>query len=92
MKHFGQELGNLLPDDPITIKCDNMGAIHLAKNDAFQARSKHIDIRYHFIRDYIGNSTIDVKYVSTENMVADVMTKAVPGNKQLFCVKGMGLF
>lgn len=91
LKQFGQELGNVLPNGPVTIQCDNMGAINLAKNDAFQARSKHIDIRYHFIRDCITELNIEVKYAPTEKMVADILTKPVPGAKHLYCIKGMGL-
>lgn len=91
LKQFGLELGNILPDVPVIVKCDSMGAIHLAKNDAFSSRSKHIDIRCHFIRDCITGLNVDVIYTPTDRMVADALTKAVPGAKQIFCIKGMGL-
>lgn len=91
LKQFGQQLGNVLPDSPIVINCDNQSAICLAKTDAYSARTKHIDIRYHFVREYVSSSLIDIKYVPTDQMPADALTKAVPGPKQLFCSTQMGL-
>ncbi len=58
-----------------TILCDNQAAISLAKNPISHNRSKHIDIKYHFLRDEVENGTLDIKYVSTDNNVADVFTK-----------------
>ena len=58
--------------------CDNQGAIALAKNPIKHQRSKHIDIRYHFIRDEILNHNLTVHYVASENNMADVFTKPMP--------------
>ena len=68
-------------DDQNTYKCvtvfeDNQGAIALSKNPVNRQRSKHIDIRYHFVRDILQEGKIDIKYCPTEHMVADVLTKA----------------
>ena len=60
---------------PITINCDNQGAIALVKNCIVHNRSKHIDIKYHFIRDKFVNGFIDMVYVPSESNVADLMTK-----------------
>ena len=59
----------------ITINCDNQGAIALVKNCIVHNRSKHIDIKYHFIRDKFVNGFIDMVYVPSESNVADLMTK-----------------
>lgn len=75
----------------INLFCDNQGAIKLAESDAFRPRTKHIDIRHHFIRNYVEKGIINVKYVSTQEMVADSLTKAVPKDKHNFCSKSMGL-
>ena len=56
---------------------DNQGAIALANNPVSHQRSKHIDIRYHFIRNLVRNETIQLRYCPTEDMVADIMTKSV---------------
>ena len=61
--------------EPVVIKCDNQGAIALVKNCIVHNRSKHIDIRYHFIRDKYVNGSIDMVYVPSESNVADLMTK-----------------
>ena len=58
----------------VVIHDDNQGAIKLAYNPVFHQRSKHIDIRYHFIRDEIQNG-IDLVYVPSEKNVADIFTK-----------------
>lgn len=62
---------------PVVIYVDNKSAIDLAKNPVFHGRSKHIDIRYHFIRECVERGEIEVKYVSTNEQRADVLTKAM---------------
>ncbi|PWA73649.1 ribonuclease H-like domain, Reverse transcriptase, RNA-dependent DNA polymerase [Artemisia annua] len=62
----------------ITLKVDNISAIALVKNLVFHGRSKHIDIRYHFIRECVENGHINVEHVSGELQRADILTKALP--------------
>lgn len=66
-------------DEPIPTYCDNQGAIALASNNKFHARTKHIDLRYHFIRDLVKNGTLRLQYCPTAENVADIFTKALPG-------------
>lgn len=54
---------------------DNKSAIALAKNPVFHDRSKHIDARFHFIRDCIASKEIEVEYIKTLDQVADIFTK-----------------
>ena len=61
---------------------DNQGAIDFAKNAQFSQRTKHIDIKYHFIRDHIENRTIKLEYIPTRENIADIFTK--PLNKSQF--------
>ena len=65
---------NIMIDD-ILINVDNQGAINLAKNPVNHQRSKHIDIKYHFIRSEIQNGNVKLQYVQTDNNVADIFTK-----------------
>lgn len=62
---------------PTIIYCDNMSAIALSKNPVFYARSKHIELRHHFIRDLVNKEEIILKYVGTNEQAADFLTKAV---------------
>nr|GEU71426.1 ribonuclease H-like domain, reverse transcriptase, RNA-dependent DNA polymerase [Tanacetum cinerariifolium] len=62
----------------ITLKVDNISAIALVRNPVFHGRSKHIDIRYHFIRECVKNGHINVEHVSGELQRADKLTKALP--------------
>ena len=61
---------------------ENQGAIGLANNAGYNARTKHVDIRHHFIRSNVVRDIIVVKYVSKEDQLADILTKAL-GAKRL---------
>ena len=56
---------------------DNQGTIALAKNPVSRQRWKHVDIKYHFIRSNVNEGKVTLVYCSTEEMVADIMTKPV---------------
>ncbi|XP_074378752.1 secreted RxLR effector protein 161-like [Apium graveolens] len=62
---------------PVILYLDNRSAIDLAKNLVFHGRSKHIDIRYHFIRECVERGKIVIKHVSTDMERADTLTKAL---------------
>jgi hypothetical protein len=62
---------------PTTLYCDNQGAIRLSKNATFHGRTKHIDVHFHFIRQTVSSGDISLSYIPTENMTADIFTKAL---------------
>jgi hypothetical protein len=64
--------------DTITLLIDNKSAIQLSKNPVFHDRSKHIDIKYHHIRECVQDGRINVDYVRTSEQLADILTKALP--------------
>ena len=78
---------------PTTLFCDNQGAISLAKNPTHHAKTKHVDVQLHFIRDHIEKGTIKVEYCPTEDMLADIMTKGLARERhaQLMGMMGMGV-
>ena len=78
-------------EEPTVLFNDNQSAQCIANNDIINGRTKHIDVRHHMIRDHIDNKDIAVKYLNTELMVADILTKPVNRLKNDFCVKGLGL-
>jgi hypothetical protein len=63
---------------PTPVYCDNQAAIALASNNKFHSRTKHIDLRYHFVRDHVKNGTFGLHYCPTDDNVADAFTKALP--------------
>ena len=65
-------------EDPIVINEDNQGAIPMAKNPVGHARTKHIDICYHLVREGVQNGAIILKYVATGEMIADILMKLLP--------------
>jgi transposase InsO family protein len=70
---------------------DSQGAIALAKNPEFHARTKHIDVQHHFIREQVVKGAVKLSYVRTGVMVADIFTKALPRNRHMSLVKLVGL-
>jgi len=79
IKNFVQELG-VVPSSaqPIVVRCDNNGAIAQAKEPRSHQRSKHIQRRYHLIREIIDRGDVKVDRVSSAENVADPLTKALP--------------
>jgi hypothetical protein len=62
---------------PTTLYCDNQGAIRLSKDATFHGRTKHIDVHFHFIRQTITSRDVELLYIPTEKMVADIFTKSL---------------
>uniref|UniRef100_A0A0A9XU65 Copia protein n=2 Tax=Lygus hesperus TaxID=30085 RepID=A0A0A9XU65_LYGHE len=61
--------------EPTIVYCDNMGSINLSKNDIVSQKSKHINLRYHFLKEHVKNGDVIIKYLPTDDMLADVLTK-----------------
>jgi hypothetical protein len=73
------------------IYADNQGSLALAKNPVYHARTKHIDVQHHFIRNLVEEGDVELKYVHTSDNVADVLTKPLPKGKHWKFVNEMGL-
>ena len=76
LKRILKDLGVPITD-PIRIFCDNMSSIYLARNPVFHARTKHIEVHYHFICERAQAREIDLQHVSTNLQVTDIFTKAL---------------
>jgi hypothetical protein len=68
-------------DAPVVIYYDNISSILLANNLVYHARTKHIEVHYHFIREKDLSKEIDLIHVSTEDQVTDIFTKALGTDK-----------
>ncbi|KAH9078395.1 hypothetical protein Ae201684P_019484 [Aphanomyces euteiches] len=66
---------------PINVYEDNQSTIKMAENPTLQQRTKHIDVRHHFIRDLVKQRIIKINYCQTNSMLADILTKALPKPK-----------
>lgn len=73
------------------IKADNQSAIKVLKNPIMSARSKHIDVMYNFARERVVRNEVKFEYISTNMMLADILTKPVPKAKLDFCRENMGI-
>ena len=76
---------------PLTIMEDNQGAIAMTNNPVQHRRTKHIDIRYHFVREHVLNGTVQIKYCCTKNMLADLFTKPLTRGQFEYLRDSIGL-
>ena len=77
--------------DVTDILCDNQSCIKMTENLVFHDKSKHIEIKYHFIRDMVQKGAVKLKYVPTEEQVVDVLTKPLACVKFEFFQDKLGL-
>jgi hypothetical protein len=77
--------------DQNIIYCDNQSAIALAHNPEHHARTKHVDIQYHFVRNCVEDGRTRLEYCPTEDMVADGLTKALGSERHRKLAKMMGM-
>ena len=83
LKKFMKELG--FDQGKYVLLCDNQSAIHLSKNASFHSRSKHIDVRYHWIRDVLDSKQMQLEKVHTDDNGADMLTKVMTKGKLEVC-------
>lgn len=91
LKQLEEDFWPSLSGAPILMYCDNQSAIRISGNDIYHARSKHIDVRYHFVRERVANNQVAIRYKKTEDMVADALTKGLHRPKHEAFTKAMGL-
>ena len=68
-------------EGPMLIYEDNQATIAMSKDPQFHGRSKHIDIKFHYVRDQCKNNVIQLKYCPTNDMIADIFTKGLNQDK-----------
>jgi len=77
--------------DHIHIRCDNMSAINLSKNPILHFRTKHIEIRHHFLRDHVQKGDCLLELIDTKNQLADIFTKPLPKENFFAIRRELGL-
>jgi hypothetical protein len=73
------------------IFCDSQSAMDLSKNSMYHSRTKHIDVRYHWLRLAIEEQMLQLKKIHTDDNAADMLTKVVPPDKLELCIKLAGM-
>lgn len=75
LRSLFKDLGIILP--PPTLRCDNISSLALASNPIFHARTKHLEVDYHYVREKVIRGELQVRYISTVDQVADIFTKGL---------------
>jgi hypothetical protein len=77
--------------DPTIIHCDNQSYVKLSENPVFHDRSKHIEIKYHYIRDMVQRKSVHVQYLPTHEKIANIFTKPLAKMKFEYFCERLGL-
>uniref|UniRef100_A0A2N9HS85 Integrase catalytic domain-containing protein n=1 Tax=Fagus sylvatica TaxID=28930 RepID=A0A2N9HS85_FAGSY len=89
MKRFLQDLG--LKQDEYVVHCDSQSALDLSKNSTYHSRTKHIAVRYHWLRLIVDQQLMQLRKIHTDKNPADMLTKVVPKEKLELCVGSAGM-
>ena len=76
----------------IPIYCDNTPAICLSKNHILHSRAKHIEIKHHFIRDYVQKRVLDIQFIDTDHQWADIFTNPLTVERFNFIKKNLNMY
>ena len=77
--------------DPTIIHCDSQSCVKLSENHVFHDKSKHIEIKYHYIRDMVQRKVVHVQYLPTHEQIADIFTKPLAETKFEYFRERLGL-
>ena len=78
-------------EHPIIINCDNTNAINMSKKHVMHTITKHIPIKYHFLREQVSQKVVKLEYVDTKEQVADIFTKPLPKESFEHLKQNMGV-
>ena len=76
---------------PSVLWCDNIGATYLSSNPVFHARTKHIEVDYHFVRERVAQKLLLIKFISSKDQLADIFTKPLPQLQFVGCRRNLNL-
>jgi hypothetical protein len=84
------ELGVIQRRPPV-LWCDNIGATYLSANPVFHARTKHIEIDFHFVRERVARKLLEIRFISSKDQLADIFTKPLPLPQFTSCRRNLNL-
>ena len=88
LRRLMSELGQMKPTDTVTLNEDSQACIKIATNPCLAERTKHFDIKYHWLRDKVKSKDVELKYISTHDQLADIFTKSL-GERQHTKLRGL---
>jgi hypothetical protein len=65
----------------VSLMCDNISAISIAKNSVFHKKMRHVERRHHFLRDHVEKGDIEIRYIDIERQLADIFTKPLDSSR-----------
>ena len=77
--------------EPVVMFCDNTSAINISKNPVMHSKTKHIAIKYHFVRELVQDKEIRLEYVNSKEQIADIFTKPLPKDAFLYLRGKLGV-
>ncbi|CAA0830368.1 cysteine-rich RLK (RECEPTOR-like protein kinase) 8 [Striga hermonthica] len=89
LKWFLQQLG--MKQERYDIHCDSQSALDLSKNAMYHSRTKHINVRYHWLRQAVKEQQFKLEKIHTDGNPTDMMTKVVTGGKLQLCAELIGM-
>jgi hypothetical protein len=77
--------------DPIPLHCDNTSAISVSKNPALHSKTKHIPIKYHFLKEQVTNKVVQLNYIPSTEHIADIFTKPLTKDQFEYLRQKLGM-
>ena len=78
-------------EDTIGLHCDNTIVINISKNHAMHSKTKHIPIKYHFLREQVSQKVVKLEYIDTKEQIIDIFTKPLPGESFAYLRQKLGV-
>ena len=78
-------------EDPIVIHCDNTSAINISKNLVMHSKTKHIPIKYHFLREKVSQIVVKLEYIDMKEQIVDIFTKPLRGESFSYLSNKLGV-
>ena len=78
-------------NEPITILCDSISAISISKNPVMHSKTKHIPIKYHFIKEHVLEKIVKLEHIGTKDQVVDIFTKPLSRETFEYLIQKLGL-